>query len=76
VRNELLNAEEFGSLLEAKVLAKEWRQDYNQVRPHSALGYRTPGENGEMVPRADSAALRWPEELSVTVNLTLTAPGP
>ncbi|HJT78792.1 MAG TPA: IS3 family transposase, partial [Gemmataceae bacterium] len=28
VRDELLNAEEFGSVLEAKVLAKEWRRDY------------------------------------------------
>ena len=55
VRDELLNAEEFGSVLEAKVLAKEWRRDYNQVRPHSALGYRTPAEYGAMAPRADSA---------------------
>jgi putative transposase len=38
VRDELLNAEEFGSVLEAKVLAKEWRREYNQVRPHSSLG--------------------------------------
>ena len=76
VRDELLNAEEFGSVLEAKVLAKEWRQEYNQVRPHSSLGYRTPAEFGAMAPRADSAALRRPEEPSVTVDPTLTAPGP
>jgi putative transposase len=53
VRDELLNAEEFGSVLEAKVLAKEWKREYNQVRPHSSLGYRTPAEYGAMVPRAD-----------------------
>ena len=76
VRDELLNAEEFGSVLEAKVLAKEWRRDYNQVRPHSSLGYRTPAAYGAMVPRADSAARRRPEEPSVTVDPTLTAPGP
>jgi putative transposase len=76
VRDELLNAEEFGSLLEAKVLAKEWKQEYNYVRPHSSLGYRTPAEYGEMVPRADSAALRQPEEPSVTIDPTLTATGP
>ena len=75
VRDELLNAEEFGSVLEAKVLAKEWRQEYNQVRPHSSLGYRTPAEFGAMAPRADSAALRRPEEPSVTIDPTLTAPG-
>jgi putative transposase len=55
VRDELLDREEFGSLLEAQVLAREWRQDYNHVRPHSALGYRTPAEFGAMGPRADSA---------------------
>ena len=62
VRDELLNAEEFGSLLEAQVLAKEWKREYNHVRPHSSLGYRTPAEYGAMVPRADSAALRRPED--------------
>jgi transposase InsO family protein len=76
VRDELLNAEEFGSVLEAQVLAKEWRRDDNHVRPHSSLGYRTPAEFGEMCPRADSAALRRPEDTSVAVDPTLTAPGP
>ena len=76
VRDELLNAEEFGSLLEARVLGKEWKQEYNHVRPHSALGYRTPAEFGAMAPRADSAALRRAEESSVTVDPTLTATGP
>jgi putative transposase len=75
VRDELLNAEEFGSLLEARVLAKEWRREYNQFRPHSSLGYRTPAEYGEMCPRADSASLRRPEDTTVTVEPTLTTPG-
>ncbi len=55
VRDELLNAEEFSSLLEARVLGKEWKRGYNHERPHSSLGYRTPAEFGEMCPRADSA---------------------
>jgi transposase InsO family protein len=76
VRDELLNAEEFGSLLEARVLAKEWKRDYNHVRPHSSLGYRTPAEYGAMVPRAGVAQRSRPEEPSVTVDPTLTAPGP
>jgi putative transposase len=75
VRDELLNTEEFGSVLEAKVLAKEWRQEYNHVRPHSSLGYRTPAEFGEKCPRPDFAALRRAEDTSVTVDPTLTAPG-
>ena len=76
MRDELLNAEEFGSVLEAQVLAKEWRRDYNHVRPPSSLGYRTAAEFGAMCPRADSAALRRPEDTSVAVDPTLTAPGP
>src|SRR5205085_6028719 len=66
VRDELLNAEEFASLLEAQVLAKEWQREYNRVRPHSALGYRTPAEYSAMAPRADSAAPRRPEAPSLT----------
>jgi transposase InsO family protein len=75
VRDELLNAEEFASLLEARVLAKAGKQEYNHVRPHSSLGYRTPAEYEEVCPRADSAALRRPEDTSVSVDPTLTAPG-
>jgi transposase InsO family protein len=42
LRDELLNAEIFDTLLEARVLVERWRQDYNRVRPHSSLGYRPP----------------------------------
>lgn len=42
VRDELLNVEMFGSLLEAQVLAEDWRQRYNHKHPHSGLGWQTP----------------------------------
>ena len=42
LRDELLNREIFTTLEEAKVLIEQWRREYNQVRPHSALGYRPP----------------------------------
>ena len=42
LRDELLNGEIFDTLLEAQVLVERWRKHYNQVRPHSALGYRPP----------------------------------
>jgi putative transposase len=42
LRDELLNAELFTSVLEAKVLTEAYRVEFNQRRPHSALGYRTP----------------------------------
>jgi putative transposase len=41
-RDELLNREIFTTLSEARVLIEQWRREYNQVRPHSALGYRPP----------------------------------
>ena len=42
LRDELLNREIFTTLTEAKVLIEQWRREYNQVRPHSSLGYRPP----------------------------------
>ena len=42
LRDELLNREVFTTLTEAKILTEQWRKDYNQVRPHSSLGYRPP----------------------------------
>ena len=42
LRDELLNREIFTTLEEAKVLTEQWRRDYNQVRPHSSLGYQPP----------------------------------
>jgi len=42
LRDELLNREIFTTLVEASILIEEWRKEYNQVRPHSALNYRPP----------------------------------
>jgi putative transposase len=42
LRDELLNGEIFYSLKEAQIVIEQWRKHYNTVRPHSALGYRTP----------------------------------
>ena len=42
LRDELLNREIFTTLTEARVLIADWRKDYNQVRPHSAKGYKPP----------------------------------
>jgi putative transposase len=41
-RDECLNEEVFTSLAEARSVIEQWRQDYNQVRPHSAHGGLTP----------------------------------
>ena len=42
LRDELLDREIFTTLEEARVLIETWRKEYNQVRPHSSLGYRPP----------------------------------
>jgi len=42
LRDELLNREVFTTLEEARVLIEQWRREYNQIRPHSTLGYRPP----------------------------------
>jgi putative transposase len=42
MRDELLDREIFFTLEEAKILIARWREEYNHIRPHSALGYRPP----------------------------------
>jgi transposase InsO family protein len=49
LRDELLNREIFTTLTEAKVLIAEWRKEYNQVRPHSSIGYRPPAPEAKMI---------------------------
>ena len=41
-RAECLNANWFLSLDEARQKCEAWRRDYNEVRPHSALGNEVP----------------------------------
>jgi transposase InsO family protein len=42
LRNEVLNAEIFDTVIEARIIIEKWRNHYNQVRPHSSLGYKPP----------------------------------
>ncbi len=55
MRDECLNEHWFTSLREARETIEAWRRDYNEVRPHSSLGNRTPQEF-----TACDAALRSP----------------
>jgi len=72
VRDELLAVEQFSCLAEAQVMVADWREDYNERRPHSALqmmapakfarAWRQAAEEGKVIPFADPAeALRSPE---------------
>lgn len=42
LRAECLNAHWFLSLDDARAKMEEWRRDYNEVRPHSAIGNKPP----------------------------------
>jgi putative transposase len=44
MRDECLNEHWFVSVGEARETIEAWRRDYNEVRPHMALGNRTPKE--------------------------------
>jgi len=44
LRDELLDAEVFNTLAEARVLIEQWRVHYNTARPHSSLGCRPPAQ--------------------------------
>ncbi len=41
-RDECLNEHWFTGLRDVRQIVEMWRRDYNQERPHSALGYQTP----------------------------------
>ena len=47
-RDECLNANWFFSLLDAQEKFDIWREDYNNLRPHSLLGDMSPNEYIEM----------------------------
>jgi transposase InsO family protein len=49
LRDELLNWEVFTALTEAKVLIADWQTHYNQVRPHSAVGYKPPAPEAKVL---------------------------
>ena len=44
LRQECLNQNWFLSLAEARETIENWRQDYNEYRPHSSLDQQTPSE--------------------------------
>jgi transposase InsO family protein len=51
LRDELLNGEIFYTLAEARIIIESWRQHYNEVRPHSSLGYKPPAPKVLTSPR-------------------------
>ena len=61
-RNECINDNEFSSLNEARNIIERWREDYNDERPHSSLGDKTPSEFAKL--QAEKLQLNDPEILT------------
>ncbi len=72
LRDECLNREVFRNGREAQAIVENWRQEYNNYRPHSSLGYLTPSEFARQyyeqnqvrevkqpVEKAESFSCRW-----------------
>jgi putative transposase len=43
-REECLNVNWFGNVFDSRRKIAAWKKEYNEERPHSSLGYRTPAE--------------------------------
>jgi len=75
LRDELLNETLFTSLAQARVALGCWRADYNDARPHSRLGWKTPSEFAITCnPRRD-LALRYAEGSAPAPVATTAQPG-
>ena len=56
-RDECLSLEWFRSRAEAIVVIESWRQHYNEIRPHSSLGYLTPNEHKQQLLRKNNQTM-------------------
>jgi putative transposase len=56
LRDECLNETLFSSLPQARSVLAAWKNDYNRLRPHSALGNTAPAEFAEKIRLAQEAA--------------------
>ena len=70
-KSECLSLEWFRSRAEAKVVIEGWRRHYNEVRPHSSLGYLTPAE---FVARIEQDAASRPATGRIAAMWSLRAP--
>ena len=71
MRDECLNMEIFANGQEAKEVVENWRIEYNERRPHSALGWQTPAEfatRAASVGRATPSLLLQPPQQCVILS--------
>lgn len=68
LRDECLNLHCFRNLNDARDRIEGWREHYNQQRPHSALGYRTPQQFAQQQWSSAPARTAGPQELALAVH--------
>lgn len=71
-RDECLSLQWFLSRAEAKVVIEAWRRHYNEVRPHSSLGYLTPAAFAAKV----NSQLPLPQRAGALRSTGASRPGP
>ena len=76
LREECLQVSWFYNLFDARKKIAQWRQEYNEERPHSSLDYRTPAEFAAMScgKDGDKAALENASAFASGVSHFPTAP--
>jgi putative transposase len=75
LRDEFLAVEVFESLAAARRLTALWRDDYNQVRPHSSLGYVTPAEFAARCATSSRATPSFQQHSGASLTPTFIVPG-
>ena len=58
MREECLNLNWFQNLFDARRKIAAWRTEYNEERPHSSLGYKTPREFAQAQAASFETAVR------------------
>jgi putative transposase len=67
LRDECLNVSWFENLWDARRKIAAWRVEYNEERPHSALGYQTPAAFArQLLPSSGSALRATPDEAALS----------
>lgn len=75
LRDELLNETLFTSLAQARVALGCWRTDYNDARPHSQLGWKTPSAFAFTCHLRRDLALRYAESFAPAPVALTAQPG-
>ena len=72
LRDERLEREAPNKLFEARVIIDRWRRQYNTVRPHGFLGFRSPAPGARQPGAVASVTPQRPHRAGLSADQTLT----